>query len=153
MNEHKMASKPLTQEQVEAHMLIMEQVGSGCTSGSFAEWPQLRPACKWAATRIAALEAELRDEKYGRAIANVAAMGEVAAESVELVRQQDVRIAALQSELALRDRLEAAGYSINREYNNWETWTARRWGVTQSQHNTADEARAAAVRLLEGDAT
>lgn len=36
----------------EEHMIMLEQVGQGCISGHFAEWPQLKPACKWAVEEI-----------------------------------------------------------------------------------------------------
>lgn len=128
----------------------------------------------------------------------VAAMGEVATESVELVRQQAARIAALEaelvkaklksmeyaeklgelqgtsvliasgeidrlrSELALRDRLEAAGiavafdryagkWTVCRQYVFGTAWSSR--GSDKLVYDTADAARAAAMRLLEGDAT
>lgn len=45
--------------------LMLEQVGNGCTSGSFAEWPQLRPACRSILARLDALQAD-RDELHGR---------------------------------------------------------------------------------------
>lgn len=38
---------------------FLEQVASGCTSGSFAEWPQLRPACKRVATHFHAMRGML----------------------------------------------------------------------------------------------
>jgi hypothetical protein len=43
-----------------AHQVLisfLERVGSGETSGSFAEWPQLRPACRYAAQRLRAVAA------------------------------------------------------------------------------------------------
>lgn len=42
-------------------LVFLEQAGAGCVSGSISEWPQLKPACRWAATEIAALKKE-RDE-------------------------------------------------------------------------------------------
>lgn len=41
------------------HMIILEQVGQGCVSGHFAEWPQLKPACKWAVEEILQLRREI----------------------------------------------------------------------------------------------
>jgi len=34
---------------------FLEMVGRGCVSGSLADWPQLKPACRWAAGEIARL--------------------------------------------------------------------------------------------------
>lgn len=33
-------------------MAFLESAGAGCISGSVSEWPQLKPACKWAAQEI-----------------------------------------------------------------------------------------------------
>ena len=55
--------------------MFIEQVGHGCTSGSFAEWPQLRPVCRSILARIDRLQAvvdrlvahqeDYRRETYG----------------------------------------------------------------------------------------
>jgi hypothetical protein len=36
-------------------LLFLEQAGAGCISGSVSEWPQLKPACRWAAREITRL--------------------------------------------------------------------------------------------------
>lgn len=33
-------------------MAFLESAGAGCISGRVSEWPQLKPACKWAAQEI-----------------------------------------------------------------------------------------------------
>lgn len=33
-------------------LTFLEQAGAGCISGRVADWPQLKPACKWAAEEI-----------------------------------------------------------------------------------------------------
>lgn len=33
-------------------LIFLEMVGHGCISGRVTEWPQLKPACKWAAEEI-----------------------------------------------------------------------------------------------------
>jgi len=40
------------------HMAFLESAGQGCIGGSVADWPQLKPACKWAAETIERLEDE-----------------------------------------------------------------------------------------------
>ena len=43
--------------EIDTAIMFCEQVASGCTSGRFSEWPQLRPACQAVVARIAELEA------------------------------------------------------------------------------------------------
>ncbi|MFA6132487.1 MAG: hypothetical protein WC869_00570 [Phycisphaerae bacterium] len=33
-------------------MAFLESAGQGCISGNVADWPQLKPACRWAAEEI-----------------------------------------------------------------------------------------------------
>jgi hypothetical protein len=44
-------------ERMESRHLLafLEQAGSGCVSGRVSEWPQFKPACRWAADEIARL--------------------------------------------------------------------------------------------------
>ena len=42
---------------------FLEQVASGCTSGKFSEWPQLRPAIKHVLSRLTSLEKALEKAK------------------------------------------------------------------------------------------
>jgi hypothetical protein len=38
-------------------LTFLQMAGRGCISGAVADWPQLKPACKWAAEQIAKLNA------------------------------------------------------------------------------------------------
>lgn len=38
-------------------MAFLESAGQGCISGNVSDWPQLKPACKWAVERIRKLQA------------------------------------------------------------------------------------------------
>lgn len=40
-------------------LVFLEQAGQGCISGNIVEWPQLKPACKWAAEEIQKLTQEV----------------------------------------------------------------------------------------------
>jgi len=42
----------------EDYMTFLKCAGQGCISGMVSEWPQLYPACKWAAEEIARLRGE-----------------------------------------------------------------------------------------------
>ena len=44
-------------------LAFLEMAGSGAISGRVSEWPQLKPACDWAAKHIASLQAELDEAK------------------------------------------------------------------------------------------
>lgn len=45
--------------QSENLLTFLEQAGQGCISGKIIEWPQLKPACKWAAEEIERLRYEI----------------------------------------------------------------------------------------------
>lgn len=51
---HHIAESPSSDSSM---MAFLESAGSGCISGRVDEWPQLKPACKWAADRIHELKA------------------------------------------------------------------------------------------------
>ena len=42
---------------------FLEMAGSGCISGQVIEWPQLKPACKWAAKEISRLRQEIEAQQ------------------------------------------------------------------------------------------
>jgi len=42
---------------------FLEMAGRGCISGNIIEWPQLKPACKWAIKKIKELEEKLKENK------------------------------------------------------------------------------------------
>ena len=42
-------------------MIFLEQAGKGDISGRVIDWPQLKPACKWAAEEITKLRLEIKD--------------------------------------------------------------------------------------------
>lgn len=44
-------------------LTFLEQAGAGCISGRVSEWPQLKPACKWAAEEIKSARSAIRDTK------------------------------------------------------------------------------------------
>ncbi len=44
-------------------IVFLEQAGQGCISGNVIEWPQLKPACKWAAEEINRLRGEATDSR------------------------------------------------------------------------------------------
>ncbi len=39
-------------------LVFLSQAGQGCISGNIIDWPQLKPACKWAAEEIIKLRRE-----------------------------------------------------------------------------------------------
>lgn len=41
-------------------LVFLQCAGQGCISGNTIEWPQLKPACKWAAEEIIRLRNELK---------------------------------------------------------------------------------------------
>lgn len=44
----------------DSFMVFLEQAGAGCISGAVSEWPQLKPACRWAAKYIKWAKQEIR---------------------------------------------------------------------------------------------
>ena len=45
--------------------VFLEQAGQGCISGNINEWPQLKPACKYAIEEIERLRKELLENSSG----------------------------------------------------------------------------------------
>lgn len=52
--------KPQSSDKNDSLLAFLEQAGAGCISGQVIDWPQLKPACKWAAEQIRAMRSANR---------------------------------------------------------------------------------------------
>ena len=71
-------------------LTFLEQAGAGCISGRVADWPQLKPACKWAAEEIKRLREAVRPAATGE--------GEIG-ETDTVAEQLQMKIGRLEGEL------------------------------------------------------
>ena len=71
-------------------LTFLEQAGAGCISGRVADWPQLKPACKWAAEEIKRLREAVQPAATGE--------GEIG-ETDTVAEQLQMKIGRLEGEL------------------------------------------------------